>query len=108
MQEDRSRRSGVNLTMPPNERSDLSSLGSAFLFDRAIIGFTARRPADTFFAEASRLLVSEVPKTMDPPTIAQKPGRSPVASVTQRGFKIGSMMLMMDESRARTCRIARE
>jgi hypothetical protein len=58
--------------------------------------------------DARRLRVREVAKTIDPPTIDQKVGCSLVASITQIGFRIGSMILMMAASRARTCRIASE
>ena len=58
--------------------------------------------------DARKLLVNEVAKTIDPPTIDQKVGCSLVASITQIGFRIGSIILIMAASRARTCRMASE
>jgi hypothetical protein len=58
--------------------------------------------------EATMLLAREVLKTIVPPTIVQNEGRSLVASMTQIGFRIGSITLMTAASRARTWRIATE
>jgi len=58
--------------------------------------------------EAKMLRIKEVERTTDPPANVHTEACSCMTINTHKGFKTGSIKLIMAASRARTCRIAAE